>query len=210
MDFLPWRQFQKCVDKYHGDYKIKSISTRELFYIMLFAQIIRRDSLSSTVLCLNAFPRQLYHLGIRSKITKSNLAHANNKRNWKIFYDFAQILIKKAIKLYHNEPTELNINDCVYALDSTTIDLCLSLFPWASFRKTKSAIKVHTMINLKGKIPSFLCITNGKIHDVNVMDFIDWETNCWYVIDRGYLDFQRLYFIHQSGAWFVTRSKCNT
>ena len=153
MALLPWRRFQTCVERYRGDYKIISLRTQEFFKIMAFAQITGRVSLSSTVLCLNALPSQRYHSGIRSELTKSNLAHANNKRNWKIFYDFAQILIKEATKLYCDDSIKLDIDDGVYALDSTTIDLCLSLFPWAKFRKTKSAIKMHTMINLKGSIP---------------------------------------------------------
>jgi len=210
MALLPWRRFQTCVERYRGDYKIISLRTQEFFKIMAFAQITGRVSLSSTVLCLNALPSQRYHSGIRSELTKSNLAHANNKRNWKIFYDFAQILIKEATKLYCDDSIKLDIDDGVYALDSTTIDLCLSLFPWAHFRKTKSAIKMHTMINLKGRIPDFILISTGKMHDVNAMDDITWEPGSWYVMDRGYLDFKRLYHIHQCQSWFVTRSKKNT
>jgi len=210
MALLPWRRFQTCVERYRGDHKIISLRTQEFFKIMVFAQLTRRESLSNTVLCLNALPSQRYHSGIRSELTKSNLAHANNKRNWKIFYDFAQILIKEATTLYCNDSIKLDIDDAVYALDSTTIDLCLSLFPWAKFRKTKSAIKMHTMINLKGSIPDFILISTGKMHDVNAMDDITWEPGSWYVMDRGYLDFERLYFIHQCQSWFVTRSKKNT
>jgi len=210
MALLPWRRFQTCVERYHGDKKTTTLTTQEFFKIMVFTQITGLESLSSTVLCLNALSSQYYHFGIRSKTTKSNLAHANNKRNWKIFYDFAQILIKEVTKLYHNDPIKLDINEGVYALDSTTIDLCLTLFPWAHFRKTKSAIKMHTMINLKGKIPDFILISTGKMRDVNAMDHIDWEPGCWYIMDRGYLDFERLYHIHQCQAWFVTRSKKNT
>jgi len=210
MAILPWRRFQTCVERYHGDKKTTTLTTQEFFKIMVFTQITGLESLSSTVLCLNALSSQCYHFGIRSKITKSNLAHANHKRNWKIFYDFAQILIKEVTKLYHNDPIKLDINEGLYALDSTTIDLCLTLFPWAHFRKTKSAIKMHTMINLKGKIPDFILISTGKMHDVNAMDHMDWEPGCWYVMDRGYLDFERFYYIHQCQAWFVTRSKKNT
>ena len=177
---------------------------------MAFAQITGRESLSSTALCLNALPSQRYHLGIRCEITKSNLAHANHQRNWKIFFDFAHILIRETTKLYRNDSNKLDINEGVYALDSTTIDLCLSLFPWAHFRKTKSAIKMHTKINLRGNIPDFVLISTGKMHDVNAMDHIEWESGCWYVMDRGYLDFARLYHIHQYQSWFVTRSKKNT
>ena len=154
MAMLPWRRFPTCVERYRGDQKIKSLSCREFFLVMAFAQITGRESWSSTALCLNVLSSQCYHIGIRSKITKNNLAHANNKRNWKIFFDFAQILIKETTKLYRNDHIKLDINEGIYALDSTTIDLCLTLFPWAHFRKTKSAIKMHTMINLKGKIPA--------------------------------------------------------
>ena len=154
MALLPWRRFQTCVERYRGDYKVISLTTQEFFKIMAFAQITGRESLSSTALCLNALPSQRYHLGIRCEITKSNLAHANNKRNWKIFFDFAHILIKETTKLYYNDHIKLDINEGVYALDSTTIDLCLTLFPWAHFRKTKSAIKMHTKINLRGHIPA--------------------------------------------------------
>jgi len=177
---------------------------------MVFAQLTGRESLSEIVLCLNAVSHHLYHAGIRSTLTKSNLALANNRRHWKIFYDYAQVLIRQATPLYRNDPSELDVDGCVYALDSTTIDLCLSLFPWAHFRKTKSAVKMHTIINLQGKIPDFILISTGKMHDVNAMDHITWEAGCWYVMDRGYLDFDRLYLIHQSQSWFVTRSKKNT
>jgi len=210
MAMLPWRRFQTCVERYQGDYKIISLTTQDFFKIMAFTQITGRDSLSSTVLCLNVLSSQCYRLGIRSKITKSNLAHANNKRNWKIFFDFAHILIRETTKLYCNDHIKLDIDDAVYALDSTTIDLCLTLFPWAYLRKTKSAVKMHTKINIRGNIPDFILISTGKMHDVNVMDHIDWEPGSWYVIDRGYLDFDRLYHIHQCQAWFVTRSKKNT
>jgi len=210
MAMLPWRRFQTCVQRYQGDKKIKKLSCREFFLVMAFAQITGRESLSGIVLCTKVLSAQCYHIGIRSKITKSNLAYANNQRNWKIFFDFAQILIKETTKLYHNDPIKLDINEGVYALDSTTIDLCLTLFPWAHFRRTKSAIKMHTKINLRGNIPDFVLISPGKMHDVNAMDHIEWEPGCWYVMDRGYLDFARLYHIHQCQAWFVTRSKKNT
>ena len=210
MEFVPWRRFQTCVDRYRGDRKIKSFYCHEFFRVMVFAQITGRNSLSELVLCLNAVSHHLYHIGVRSKISKSNLIHANNNRNWKIFYDFAQILIKEVTTLYKNEQVKLNIDASVYALDSTTIDLCLNLFPWAHFRKTKAAVKMHTMINLQGNIPDFIRISTGKMHDVLAMDLIDWQPGSWYVMDRGYLDFERLYHIHQCQAWFVTRSKKNT
>ena len=210
MELMPWRRFQTCVDRYRGDRKIKSFYCHEFFRVMVFAQITGRNSLSELVLCLNAVSHHLYHIGVRSKISKSNLIHANNNRNWKIFYDFAQILIKEVTTLYKNEQVKLNIDASVYALDSTTIDLCLNLFPWAHFRKTKAAVKMHTMINLQGNIPDFIRISTGKMHDVLAMDLIDWQPGSWYVMDRGYLDFERLYHIHQCQAWFVTRSKKNT
>ena len=210
MELVSWKSFQTCVDRYHGDEKVKFFYCREFFRVMVFAQITGRESLSEIILCLKAVSHHLYHVGIQSTLTKSNLAHANNRRHWKIFYDYAQILIRQATPLYRNEPSEIDVAGCVYALDSTTIDLCLSLFPWARFRKTKSAVKMHTIINLQGKIPDFILISTGKMHDVNAMDYITWEAGCWYVMDRGYLDFDRLYLIHQSQSWFVTRSKKNT
>ena len=210
LEIIAWRRFQTCVDRHRGDWKIKSLRCHEFLRIMAFAQITGRQSLSETALCLKAVSHHLYHIGIRSKISKSNLAHANNHRSWKIFFDFAHILIKEATSLYKNDSLELDIDSCVYALDSTTVDLCLSLFPWAHFRRTKAAIKMHTMVNLQGKIPEFILVSTGKLHDVNAMDFITWEAGCWYVMDRGYLDFERLYLLHQSQSWFVTRSKKNT
>ena len=150
---------------------------------IVVVNIHKKESLSEIVLCLNAVAHHLYHAGIQSTLTKSNLAHANNQRHWKILYDYAQVLIHQATPLYHNDPSELDVDGCVYALDSTTIDLCLSLFPWAHFRKTKSAVKMHTMINLQGKIPDFILISTGKMHDVHAMDQITWEAGCWYVMD---------------------------
>lgn len=210
LSIVPWRRFQTCVDRYKGDWKVKSFYCHEFFRVMVFAQVTRRSSLSETVLCLKALSRHLYHIGIRSRITKSNLIHANRHRPWRIFYDFAQVLIHEARPLYQKDSLDLDVDSCVHALDSTTIDLCLSLFPWAHFRRKKAAIKMHTMINLQGKIPEFILISTGKLHDVNAMDFITWETGCWYVMDRAYLDFERLYWIHQSQSWFVIRSKKNT
>lgn len=178
--------------------------------LMAFAQITGRESPNETILCLNAVPAHLYHLGLPSRLVRSNVAHANHRRDWNIFFDFAQALIAEARTFYQTTPHDFNFDACVYALDSTTIDLCLSMFPWAHFRKTKSAIKMHTMIDLQGKIPNFILISKGKTHDVNVMDVISWEAGSWYAMDRGYLDFERLYRIHQCGAFFVTRSKSNT
>jgi transposase len=210
LELVSWKSFQACVDRHRGDWKVKSFYCREFFRVMVFAQITGRESLSEIILCLKAVSHHLYHAGIRSTLSKSNLALANNQRSWKIFYDYAQVLIRQATPLYRHDPSELDVAGCVYALDSTTIDLCLSLFPWAHFRKTKAAVKMHMMINLQGKIPDFILISTGKMHDVNAMDHIIWEAGCWYVMDRGYLDFDRLYLIHQSQSWFVTRSKKNT
>jgi len=210
MALVSRKSFQACVDRHRGDWKVLSFSCREFFRVMVFAQITGRESLSEIVLCLKAVSHHLYHVGIQSPLTKSNLAHANHQRPWKIFYDYAQVLIRQVTPLYRNDPSELDVDGCVYALDSTTIDLCLSLFPWAHFRKNKAAVKMHTIINLQGKIPDFILISTGKMHDVNAMDYITWEAGCWYVMDRGYLDFDRLYLIHQSQSWFVTRSKKNT
>jgi hypothetical protein len=210
MRLMPWRHFQACVDRYHGDVKTHALSTREFFNIMAFAQITGRESLSETVLCLNAVPTHLYHLGLPRRLVRSNVALANHRRSWKIFYDVARILIAEARTYYQTQPLDFNFDACVYALDSTTIDLCLTMFPWAHFRKTKSAVKMHTIINLQGKIPDFILISTGKTHDVQVMDVIAWEPGSWYAMDRGYLDFERLYRIHQWGAFFVTRSKTNT
>jgi len=210
MTLMPWRDFQACVDRYRGDIKTHALTTREFFKIMAFAQITGRESLRETVLCLNAVPNHLYHLGLPRQLVRSNIALANHRRNWKIFYDFAKVLITEARTYYQIQPLDFNFDACVFALDSTTIDLCLTMFPWAHFRKTKSAVKMHTMINLQGKIPDFILISTGKTADVQVMDVIEWEAGSWYAMDRGYLDFERLYRIHQCGAFFVTRSKTNT
>jgi len=210
MDLVPWRRFQTCIDRYRGDVKTHALSTREFFKIMAFAQVTGRERLNETILCLNAVPVHLYHLGLPQRLVRSNVAHANHQRNWKIFYDFAKILITEARTLYQMTPLVFNFDACVYALDPTTIDLCPSMFPWAHCRSTKSAVKMHTIINLQGKIPDFILISTGKTHDVPVMDVIEWEPGSWYAMDRGYLDFERLYRIHQCGAFFVTRSKTNT
>ena len=196
MKLMPWQRFQTCVDRYHGDAKTRTLSTREFFSIMAFAQITGRESLSETILCLNAVPSHLYHLGLPRRLVRSNVALANHRRCWKIFYDVAKILIAEARTFYQTQPLDFNFDACVYALDSTTIDICLSMFPWAHFRKTKSAVKMHTLVNLQGKIPDFILISTGKTHDVQVMDVIEWESGSWYAMDRGYLDFARLYHIH--------------
>ena len=188
--------------------KVTLLKCHEFFRVMIFAQIAQRRSLSDVVLGLKSSGKSLYHIGIKRRVSKSNLSKANNRREWKIFYDFAQMLKVVASELYKKDNLkELKLDACVYALDSTTIDLCLSLFPWATFRKTKSAVKAHTLLSLSGKIPNFVLISKGEMHDVNAMDYIEWEPGSWYVMDRAYVDFERLYLIHMSQALFVTRSK---
>lgn len=209
MDFVPWRRLQTCVDRYRGDYKIQTYRCAEQFRVMAFAQLTYRHSLREVEACLRAVQPKLYHLGIRSSISHSNLAHANHTRDWRIYADFAQILIGRAKQLYLGDDLGLDLDATVYALDATTIDLCLSLFPWAKFRKAKGAVKLHTLLNLQGDIPEFILISDGKLHDVNVLDYLVPVPGAYYVMDRGYLDFERLYVLHQAKAFFVTRSKRN-
>lgn len=209
MDFLPIYEFHKCVRRYRGNYKVQSFSCLDQFLSMAFAQLTYRESLRDIESCLRSMENILYHMGIRGKISKSTLADANENRDWRIYADFAQVLIHIARKLYANDdlsPELKELKETVYALDSTTIDLCLSLFPWARFRKTKGAIKLHTLLDLRGPIPSFISITDGKVHDVNILDEIIPEPAAYYVMDRAYLDFGRLYSIHISQAFFVTRA----
>jgi hypothetical protein len=209
MDFMPTYEFNQCVKRYNGNYKIKNFTCREQFLCMAFAQLTYRESLRDIQACLRAANKKLYHMGIRSKVSRNTLAHANQTRDWRIYADFAQILIREARKLYANEDFGVQLEQTVYALDSTIIDLCLSLFPWALFRKKKGAVKLHTLIDLRGNIPTVIFITHGKVHDVNIMDDLFIEAGAIYVMDRGYLDFERLYMIHQSLAFFVTRAKRN-
>ena len=209
MDFLPEYQFQKCVARYKGDNRIRSFSCWDQFLCMAFAQLTYRESLRDIETCMRALRNKLYHMGIRGKISRSTLADANEKRDWRIYADFAQVLIHEARKLYINEQFCVNIDETVYALDSTTIDLCLSLFPWAKFRKKKGAIKMHTLLNLRGSIPEFIRITDAKVHDVNILDELIPEPGSFYVMDRAYIDFERLYLINQCGAFFVIRAKSN-
>ena len=209
MDFLPEYQFQKCVARYKGDNRIKSFSCWDQFLCMAFAQLTYRESLRDIETCMRALRNKLYHMGIRGNISRSTLADANEKRDWRIYADFAQILIHEAKKLYINEPFCVDIDETVYALDSTTIDLCLSLFQWAKFRKKKGAIKMHTLLNLRGSIPEFIRITDAKVHDVNILDELIPEPGSLYVMDRAYIDFERLYLINQCGAFFVVRAKSN-
>jgi len=209
MDFLPMYEFQKCVNRYNGNYKIKSFTCMDQFLCMAFAQLTYRESLRDIEACLRAAQNKLYHMGIRSKVSRNTLANANQVRDWRIYADFAQELIKTARRLYANEDFGLQLEQTVYALDATTIDLCLSLFPWAKFRKRKGAIKLHTLLDMRGSIPATVIITHGKVHDVNILDSLFIEAGAIYIMDRGYLDFARLYNIQQSSAFFITRAKSN-
>jgi IS4 transposase len=209
MDFLPLYELKKCIRRYRGDYKVQSFTCLNQFYTMAFAQLTYRESLRDIEACLNALQSKLYHLGIRSKISKSTLADANNSRDWRIYADFAQVLINIARPLYAKEDIGLELDEMVYALDSTTIDLCLTLFPWAKFRRRKAAVKMHTLIDIHGSIPVFIHISDGKMHDVNVLDILEIEAGSIYLVDRGYIDFDRLYNIHKNNAFFITLSKSN-
>jgi len=209
MDYLPRKQFRKCVRRYRGNYKVQSFSCFDQFLCMAFAQLTYRESLRDIEVCLRAMKSRLYHMGIRGTIARSTLANANEKRDWRIYADFAQILIHIARPLYADDDFGLDLDETVYALDSTTIDLCLSLFPWALFKQGKGAIKLHTLLDLRGPIPTFIRITDGKVHDVNILDEIVPEPGSFYIMDRAYLDFLRLYTIHQCHAFFVTRAKRN-
>ncbi len=210
LDFLSKHKFRQCVDRYNGNYRVRSFTCFDQFLCMAFAQLTYRESLRDIECCLRAMREKLYHMGIRGKISRSTLAYANENRDWRIYCDFAQILIHEARQLYANEDFGLELDETVYALDSSTIDLCLSVFPWAHFRKTKSAIKLHTLLDLRGNIPSFIAITDGKVHDVNILDVLMPEPGAIYVMDKAYLDFERLYTLHQCSAFFVTRAKINT
>jgi hypothetical protein len=210
MDFLPKHQFRQCVKRYNGNRYMKSFSCLDQFLCMAFAQLSYRESLRDIESCLRAMQNKLYHLGIRAKISRSTLADANEKRDWRIYADFAHMLINTARDLYSGDDFGVELDETVYALDSSTIDLCLSLFPWARFRKAKGAIKLHTLLDLRGSIPSFISITDGKVHDVNMLDELIPEPGSIYVMDRAYLDFERLYLLNQCMAFFVIRSKINT
>ena len=209
MEFLPVYEFHKCVQRYNGHYKVKHFSCWSQFLCMAFAQLTYRESLRDIEACLRSAQRKLYHMGFRSHVSRNTLAHANQIRDWRIYADFAQILIGHARRLYVNDSFGVELNQTAYALDSTTIDLCLSLFPWAKFRVHKAAVKLHTLLDLRGSIPSLVIITHGKVHDVTILDQLIFEPGAFYIIDRGYLDFDRLYAIHQALAFFVTRAKSN-
>ena len=209
MDFLPWTTFTRLVQQYGGDRYVKSLTCAEQFRIMAFAQLTYRESLRDIEVCLSAQAAKLYHMGFRQEIKRTTLADANEKRDWRIHAEFAQRLIAQARKLYAGDSLAFELENTAYALDSTTIDLSLSLFPWAPFRTTKAAVKMHTLLDLRGSIPSFIHISDGKLHDVNALDLLTVEPGAIYVMDRGYLDFKRLYALHQASAFFVTRAKSN-
>ena len=209
MSYLPTYEFRRCVQRYRGNQKVKSFSCWDQYLCMVFAQLAFRESLRDIITCLRAMQNKLYHTGIRGNISKSTLADANENRDWRIYADFAQILINRARHIYKDDPFGVEIDETVYALDSTTIDLCLSVFPWAKFRKHKAAIKLHALLDLHGNIPSFIEITEGKVHDVNILDEIIPEPGSYYIMDRAYIDFTRLYTLNLENAFFIIRSKSN-
>ena len=210
MDYLPKHIFRQCVNRYHGNRKIKNFTCLDQFLCMAFAQLTYRESLRDIEVCLRAQHNKLYHMGIRGGIARNTLANANKTRDWRIYADLAQSLITTARGLYINEDLGLELDNTVYALDASTIDLCLAVFPWATFRQTKAAVKLHTLLDLRGNIPTFIHITEGKVHDVNVLDILIPEPGAFYIMDRGYVDFKRLHTMHNTGAFFLIRAKSNT
>ena len=210
IDFLPKKKFRQCVNRYNGNLRTRSFTCYDQFLCMAFAQLAYRESLRDIECCLRAMREKLYHIGIRGKVSRSTLADANESRDSRIYSDFAQVLIHEARRLYIDDDFGLELKETVYALDSSTIDLCLSVFPWARFRKSKGAVKLHTLLDLRGDIPTFIWITDGKVHDVNVLDILVPEPGSIYLMDRAYLDFKRLYELHQCSAIFVTSTKTNT
>ena len=209
MDFLPLHQFRQCVERYSGNYKIQSFTCLDQFLCLAFAQLTFRESLRDIEACLRAQQPKLYHMGFRGAISRSNLGYANEHRDWRIYAAFAQVLIGTARDLYRDEPFGVELSETVYALDSTTIDLCLSLFPWGKFRRRKSAVKLHTLLDLRGSIPTNVYVTGGQVHDVNILDELLLEAGAFYLLDRGYVDFARLYTFTQACAFFITRAKKN-
>jgi hypothetical protein len=209
MDFLPWSTFDRIVARYEGNHAVRKLSCAAQYQIMAFAQLTYRESLRDIESCLSAQTAKLYHMGLREPVRRSTLADANELRDWRIYAEFAQRLIVQARRLYASESLGVDLTNSVYALDSTTIDLCMSMFPWAHFRSTKSAVKMHTLLDLRGNIPSFIHISNGKLHDVHALDMLIPEPGAIYVMDRGYIDFARLQALHRAGAFFVTRAKSN-
>jgi hypothetical protein len=209
MDCLPWSTFARIVARYHGDHTVQTFPCTEQYWAMAFAQLTYRENLRDIEACLSAQPAKLWHMGFRGPVRRSTLSDVNQFRDWRIYAEFAQRLIAQARRLYVGESLLADLNNTVYALDSTTIDLCLSLFPWAHFRSTKAAVKMHTLLDLCGNIPSFIHISDGKLHDVHALDMLVPEAGAIYVMDRGYVDFTRLYRLHEAGAFFVTRAKSN-
>jgi transposase len=209
MDLLPLAEFRRCVERYGGDYKVQSFSCLDQFLCLAFAQLTYRESLRDIETCLRAHQRQLYHMGFRGGVSRNNLANANLQRDWRIYADFARLLIAQARALYQHEPF-LELDQTVYAFDSTTVDLCLSLFPWAQFRRRKSAVKLHTLLDLRGNIPTNVYVTGGQVNDVKLLDQLGLEAGAFYLLDRGYVDYRRLYLITQALAFFVTRAEQNT
>jgi len=208
-DYLPMHSFRSCVKRYQGNRKIKSFTCHDQYMCMAFAQMTFRESLRDIEACLKAQEKKLYHMGIQGTVARNTLANANKVRDWRIYAEFAQSLIKTARQLYRGDELDLELDNTVYALDSSTIDLCLNIFPWAEFRATKAAIKLHTLLDLRGNIPAFIHITDGKVHDVNILDLVVFEAGSFYVMDRAYVDFARLYSMDQQHAFFVTRAKSN-
>ncbi len=209
MDFLPWTTFRRIVARYGGDRRVRTLSCAEQYRAMAFAQLTYRESLRDIETCLSVHASKLYHMGFRQPVRRSTLADANERRDWRIYADLAQRLIARARTLYADEDLGVELSGTAYALDSTTIDLCLSVFPWAHFRTTKAAVKMHTLLDLRGNIPSFIHVSDGKLHDVRALDLLMPEAGAIYVMDRAYVDFGRLYVLRQAGAFFVTRAKCN-
>jgi hypothetical protein len=209
MDYLPMHEFHRCVKRYKGDRYVKSFSCHSQFLALAFAQITFRESLRDIETCLGALRGKLYHCGIRGTVLRSTLAYANETRDWHIYADFAHVLIDTARELYSNEPFALELEETIYALDATTIDLCLALFPWATFRRRKGAIKLHTLLDLQGNIPTFIQITPGSVHEINILDDLVFEAGSFYIMDRSYIDYERLYHLNQHYAFFVIRAKSN-
>jgi transposase len=209
LEHLPLHQFRQCVKRYNGNHKVQSFSCLDQYLCLFFAQLTYRESLRDITTCLLGMQNKLYHMGIRGTIARSTLAYANETRDWRIYQDFAHVLIHHARELYSKDSFGVSLQETVYALDSTTIDLCLALFPWAKFRKQKGAVKMHTLLDLRGNIPSFIAITDGKVHDVNVLDMLIIEPGSFYIMDRGYIDFDRLFHIHKAQGFFITRGKSN-
>jgi hypothetical protein len=209
MEYIPWKTFGRIIDRYQGDAGVRTLNCADVFRLMAFSQLTWRESLRDIEACLTAHHKKLFHMGIKNIPARSTLADALNKRDWRIYHELAMRLISRARKLYEKDKLDIELDATIYALDSTTIDLCLNLFDWAPFRTTKAAIKMHTLLDLRGAIPAFIHISDGKMHDVKILDVLPVEAHAFYVMDRGYVDFARLYKIHQAGAFFVTRSKKN-